>query len=68
MNFPYLKSGDSMSVMAWAKQVVTLFNGQGDALSSLPGNYANDAAAAAAGVGVNGAYIDTAGIARRRLV
>jgi hypothetical protein len=48
--------------------VIADLNRGTDSLALLPGPYANDAAAAAANIGIREAYIDSAGIARRRLV
>ena len=68
MRLQFLRATDAQSVMNWARQIVTDLNRETDSLALLPGPYANDAAAAAANVGVREGYIDTAGIARRRIV
>jgi hypothetical protein len=68
MKLPYPRSADPKSLFDWAKQVIADLNRGTDSLALLPGPYANDAAAAAANIGIREAYIDSAGIARRRLV
>jgi hypothetical protein len=55
-------------VALWAKQLVDQINAISDWLGPSPGPYANDAAAAAANVGLKGRYYDTSGVERRRIV
>jgi len=64
MKLPYLKSAGD--VFAWARQVVNLLNAQERPFTAGP--YADDAAAAADGLGIGDDYLDTNGFARRRIV
>jgi len=52
----------------WARQLVDRLNSVSDFLGPSPGPFADDAAAAAANVGINGRYYDTSGVERRRMV
>jgi len=64
MTFPYLRS--ATDVFAWSRQLVHLLNKQERPFSAGP--YADDAAAAADGLGIGDDYLDTNGFARRRIV
>lgn len=68
MKLQFLRATDGKTIMDWARQIVTDLNRETDSLALLPGPYANDAAAAAANIQIREGYIDTAGIARRRIV
>lgn len=52
----------------WARQLIDSFNAISDWIGPSPGPYANDAAAAAANVGLGQRYYDTSGVERRRIV
>jgi hypothetical protein len=67
MKLTYLRDTAPKAVLDWATKLVTDLNRETDSLALLPGPYANDAAAAAANVGIREGYVDTAGIARRRI-
>ncbi len=67
MKLSHLKAGDPAALIGWARKLIDDLNRDSDPLAALPGPYADDAAAEAAGVAVGFGYIDDAGIARRRM-
>jgi len=65
MRFTYLSN--PAGVVDWAKRLINDLNSNLDQAATYPGPYANDAAAASAGIPVGSSYMDTSGIYRRRL-
>ena len=58
---------DAAALLGWARKLIDDLNRFSDPLRALPGPYADDAAAAGAGIAIGLGYIDDAGIARRRM-
>jgi hypothetical protein len=55
-------------LLAWAQRLTDDLNRYALPGSSYPGPYANDSAAATAGIPLGSSYMDSSGVYRRRLV
>lgn len=67
MRYDAPRGSDQRQMLDWAQRLTSDLNRYPDTGAAYPGPYANDGAAATAGVQIGSSYVDSAGVYRRRI-